>query len=117
MASCSQTHPVNLLSLSLSLCLDGSVLHLFNYYLMNLNIMTVKAKVSTATDLTGAISAGYVSATVFVEFGVCDLCCNNCVLSLRELLNSDTLLNCLYAKDQGRETPNPSNRYQFDKVG
>uniref|UniRef100_A0A674CA64 THO complex 5 n=1 Tax=Salmo trutta TaxID=8032 RepID=A0A674CA64_SALTR len=88
----------------LSLCLDlrckGThthflfqyVLHLFFYYLMNLNIMTVKAKVSTATDLTGAISAGC-------------------------LLNSDTLLNCLYANDQGRETPNPSNRYQFDKVG
>uniref|UniRef100_A0A8C8BUE9 THO complex subunit 5 homolog n=1 Tax=Oncorhynchus tshawytscha TaxID=74940 RepID=A0A8C8BUE9_ONCTS len=37
-----------------------NVLHLFNYYLMNLNIMTVKAKVSTATDLTGAI--------------MCDLC-------------------------------------------
>uniref|UniRef100_A0A8C7LCK7 THO complex subunit 5 n=1 Tax=Oncorhynchus kisutch TaxID=8019 RepID=A0A8C7LCK7_ONCKI len=68
------------------------VLHLFFYYLMNLNIMTVKAKVSTATDLTGAISAG-------------------------ELLNSGTLLNCLYANDQGCETPNPSNRYQFDKVG
>uniref|UniRef100_A0A674CA91 THO complex 5 n=1 Tax=Salmo trutta TaxID=8032 RepID=A0A674CA91_SALTR len=83
-------HP---LSLCLDLrCKDGSVLHLFFYYLMNLNIMTVKAKVSTATDLTGAISAG-------------------------ELLNSDTLLNCLYANDQGRETPNPSNRYQFDKVG
>uniref|UniRef100_A0A8C8BUG0 THO complex subunit 5 homolog n=1 Tax=Oncorhynchus tshawytscha TaxID=74940 RepID=A0A8C8BUG0_ONCTS len=82
-------HP---LSLCLDLkCKDGSVLHLFNYYLMNLNIMTVKAKVSTATDLTGAISAGY-------------------------LLNSDTLLNCLYANDQGRETPNPANRYQFDKV-
>uniref|UniRef100_A0A8C7EZ06 THO complex 5 n=1 Tax=Oncorhynchus kisutch TaxID=8019 RepID=A0A8C7EZ06_ONCKI len=89
-------HP---LSLCLDLkCKDGSVLHLFNYYLMNLNIMTVKAKVSTATDLTGAISAG---------LGVCDL----------ELLNSDTLLNCLYANDQGRETPNPANRYQFDKVG
>ncbi|XP_045082875.1 THO complex subunit 5 homolog isoform X2 [Coregonus clupeaformis] len=83
-------HP---LSLCLDLkCKDGSVLHLFFYYLMNLNIMTVKAKVSTATDLTGAISAG-------------------------ELLNSDTLLNCLYANDQGRETPNPANRYQFDKVG
>uniref|UniRef100_A0A4W5MJX1 THO complex 5 n=1 Tax=Hucho hucho TaxID=62062 RepID=A0A4W5MJX1_9TELE len=83
-------HP---LSLCLDLkCKDGSVLHLFFYYLMNLNIMTVKAKVSTSTDLTGAISAG-------------------------ELLNSDTLLSCLYANDQGRETPNPSNRYQFDKVG
>ncbi|KAK6313250.1 THO complex subunit 5 homolog isoform X1 [Coregonus clupeaformis] len=83
-------HP---LSLCLDLkCKDGSVLHLFFYYLMNLNIMTVKAKVSTTTDLTGAISAG-------------------------ELLNSDTLLNCLYANDQGRETPNPANRYQFDKVG
>uniref|UniRef100_A0A8C7PPH4 THO complex subunit 5 homolog n=1 Tax=Oncorhynchus mykiss TaxID=8022 RepID=A0A8C7PPH4_ONCMY len=83
-------HP---LSLCLDLrCKDGSVLHLFFYYLMNLNIMTVKAKVSTATDLTGAISAGC-------------------------LLNSGTLLNCLYANDQGCETPNPSNRYQFDKVG
>ncbi|KAL0979310.1 hypothetical protein UPYG_G00183490 [Umbra pygmaea] len=83
-------HP---LSLCLDLkCKDGSVLHLFFYYLMNLNIMTVKAKVSTATDLTGAVSAG-------------------------ELLNPDTLLNCLYANDQGRETPNPANRYQFDKVG
>ncbi|XP_070293188.1 THO complex subunit 5 homolog [Salvelinus sp. IW2-2015] len=39
---------------------NGSVLHLLFYYLMNLNIMTVKAKVSTATDLTGAISAGCV---------------------------------------------------------
>ncbi|KAJ8005694.1 hypothetical protein DPEC_G00120580 [Dallia pectoralis] len=83
-------HP---LSLCLDLkCKDNSVLHLFFYYLMNLNIMTVKAKVSTATDLTGAISAG-------------------------ELLNPDTLLSCLYANDQGRETPNPANRYQFDKVG
>ncbi|KAM6965734.1 THO complex subunit 5 homolog [Aplochiton taeniatus] len=81
----------------LSLCLDlkckeDSVLHLFFYYLMNLNIMTAKAKVSTATDLSTAISAG-------------------------ELLNADTLLNCLYADDQGLETPNPANRYQFDKVG
>uniref|UniRef100_A0A6Q2Y544 THO complex 5 n=1 Tax=Esox lucius TaxID=8010 RepID=A0A6Q2Y544_ESOLU len=84
------SHVVNVLLFPVSL--DGSVLHLFFYYLMNLNIMTVKAKVSTATDLTGAISAG-------------------------ELLNSDTLLNCLYANDQGRETPNPANRYQFDKVG
>ncbi|XP_018596428.1 THO complex subunit 5 homolog isoform X2 [Scleropages formosus] len=71
---------------------DGNVLHLHFYYLMNLNIMTVKAKVSTATDLVGAVSAG-------------------------ELLNPDTLLSCLYADDQGMETPNPANRYQFDKVG
>lgn len=83
-------HP---LSLCLELkCKDASVLQLFFYYLMNLNILTVKAKVSTSTDLSSAISAG-------------------------ELLNSDTLLNCLYANDQGQETPNPANRYQFDKVG
>uniref|UniRef100_A0A8C9VPH2 THO complex 5 n=1 Tax=Scleropages formosus TaxID=113540 RepID=A0A8C9VPH2_SCLFO len=83
-------HP---LSLCVDLkCKDGNVLHLHFYYLMNLNIMTVKAKVSTATDLVGAVSAG-------------------------ELLNPDTLLSCLYADDQGMETPNPANRYQFDKVG
>ncbi|KAL4646504.1 hypothetical protein GN956_G9390 [Arapaima gigas] len=81
----------------LSLCVDlkckgGSALHLYFYYLMNLNIMTVKVKVSTSTDLAGAVSAG-------------------------ELLNPDTLLSCLYANDQGIETPNPANRYQFDKVG
>uniref|UniRef100_A0A8C8E024 THO complex 5 n=1 Tax=Oryzias sinensis TaxID=183150 RepID=A0A8C8E024_9TELE len=81
----------------LSLCIDlkskdGSILHLYFYYLMNLNIMTVKTSVSTNTDLTTAISAGC-------------------------LLKSDTLLSCLYANDQGRETPNPANRYQFDKVG
>uniref|UniRef100_A0A8C2Q4K7 THO complex 5 n=1 Tax=Cyprinus carpio TaxID=7962 RepID=A0A8C2Q4K7_CYPCA len=68
------------------------VLHLVFYYLMNLNILTVKTKVSTATDLSGAVSAG-------------------------ELLNSESLLNCLYASDHGKETPNPANRYQFDKVG
>ncbi|CAN9513278.1 unnamed protein product [Ophioblennius macclurei] len=83
-------HP---LSLCLDLkCKDGSVLHLFFYYLMNLNIMTVKTKVSTSTDLSTAISAG-------------------------DLLKPDTLLSCLYASDHGRETPNPANRYQFDKVG
>uniref|UniRef100_A0A669F872 THO complex 5 n=1 Tax=Oreochromis niloticus TaxID=8128 RepID=A0A669F872_ORENI len=83
-------HP---LSLGIDLkCKDGSVLHLYFYYLMNLNIMTVKTKVSTSTDLSTAISAG-------------------------ELLKSDTLLSCLYTSDQGRETPNPANRYQFDKVG
>uniref|UniRef100_A0A8C2K7Y8 THO complex 5 n=1 Tax=Cyprinus carpio TaxID=7962 RepID=A0A8C2K7Y8_CYPCA len=83
-------HP---LSLCVDLkCKDGSVLHLVFYYLMNLNILTVKTKVSTATDLSGAVSAG-------------------------ELLNSESLLNCLYASDHGKETPNPANRYQFDKVG
>uniref|UniRef100_A0A3B5BCF1 THO complex 5 n=1 Tax=Stegastes partitus TaxID=144197 RepID=A0A3B5BCF1_9TELE len=83
-------HP---LSLCLDLkCKDGSILHLYFYYLMNLNIMTVKTKVSTTTDLSTAISAG-------------------------DLLKSDTLLSCLYTNDQGRETPNPANRYQFDKVG
>lgn len=73
-------------------CKDSSVLHLYFFYLMNLNIMTVKTKVATSTDVTTAISAG-------------------------ELLRSNTLLSCLYIGDQGRETPNPANRYQFDKVG
>ncbi|XP_051923822.1 THO complex subunit 5 homolog [Hippocampus zosterae] len=83
-------HP---LSLSFDLtCKDGSVLSLFFYYLINLNIMTVKAKISASTDLTTAISAG-------------------------ELVKSETLLSCLYSNDHGRETPNPANRYQFDKVG
>ncbi|XP_077378240.1 THO complex subunit 5 homolog isoform X1 [Festucalex cinctus] len=83
-------HP---LSLSFDLtCKDGSVLNLYFYYLINLNIMTVKAKISASTDLTTAISAG-------------------------ELVKSETLLSCLYANDSGRETPNPANRYQFDKVG
>uniref|UniRef100_A0A8B9JDU3 THO complex 5 n=1 Tax=Astyanax mexicanus TaxID=7994 RepID=A0A8B9JDU3_ASTMX len=88
----------------LSLCIDLKckaflhlhflvhVLHLFFYYLMNLNILTVKTKVSASADLSGAVSAG-------------------------ELLNSESLLNCLYASDHGQETPNPANRYQFDKVG
>uniref|UniRef100_A0A3Q3X5Y1 THO complex 5 n=1 Tax=Mola mola TaxID=94237 RepID=A0A3Q3X5Y1_MOLML len=83
-------HP---LSLCLDLkCKDGSILHLSFYYLMNLNIMTVKTKVSTSTDLNAAISAG-------------------------DLLKSDTLLSCLYTSDHGQDTPNPANRYQFDKVG
>ncbi|XP_076863254.1 THO complex subunit 5 homolog isoform X2 [Brachyhypopomus gauderio] len=82
-------HP---LSLCVELkCKEGSMLHLFFYYLMNLNILSVKVKVS-ASDLSGAISAG-------------------------ELLNPESLLNCLYASDHGQETPNPANRYQFDKVG
>ncbi|MGH0140549.1 UNVERIFIED_CONTAM: hypothetical protein FKN15_030757 [Acipenser sinensis] len=71
---------------------DGSVLHLFFYYLMNLDIMTVKVKVTAGIELSGAISAG-------------------------ELLSPESLLNCLYPGDQGTETPNPANRYQFDKVG
>ncbi|XP_063043325.1 THO complex subunit 5 homolog [Engraulis encrasicolus] len=83
-------HP---LSLCLDLkCKDGNTLQLFFYYLMNLNILTVKARVSTAVHQSHAISAG-------------------------ELLNSETLLNCIYTSDTGKETPNPANRYQFDKVG
>lgn len=35
------------------------MLHLTFYYLMNLNIMTVKAKVTTATELITPISARY----------------------------------------------------------
>lgn len=37
---------------------DDNVLHLTFYYLMNLNVMTVKAKVTTAVEMTTAISAG-----------------------------------------------------------
>lgn len=37
---------------------DENVLHLTFYYLMNLNIMTVKTKVTTAAELATAISAG-----------------------------------------------------------
>lgn len=42
---------------------------------------------------------------------------SNDVFFCSDLLKSDTLLSCLYTSDQGRETPNPANRYQFDKVG
>lgn len=40
------------------------MLHLTFYYLMNLNIMTVKAKVTTATELITPISAGYWAGVV-----------------------------------------------------
>lgn len=73
-------------------CKDDSVLHLTFYYLMNLNIMTVKAKVTTATELITPISAG-------------------------DLLSPDSVLSCLYPGDHGKKTPNPANQYQFDKVG
>lgn len=49
------------MSLVLYSSTDDSILHLFFYYLMNLNIMTVKTKVSTSTDVSTAISAGWVS--------------------------------------------------------
>ncbi|KAM5200330.1 THO complex subunit 5 isoform 2-T2 [Hipposideros larvatus] len=83
-------HP---LSVMLDLkCKDDSVLYLTFYYLMNLNIMTVKAKVTTTTELITPISAG-------------------------ELLSPDSVLSCLYPGDHGKKTPNPANQYQFDKVG
>ncbi|KFU91036.1 THO complex subunit 5 [Chaetura pelagica] len=83
-------HP---LSVTIDLkCKDDNVLHLTFYYLMNLNVMTVKAKVTTAVEMTTAISAG-------------------------DLLSPDSLLNCLYPGDHGRRTPNPANQFQFDKVG
>ncbi|KAJ0067512.1 hypothetical protein NL108_007983, partial [Boleophthalmus pectinirostris] len=100
-------------------CKDGSVLHLYFFYLMNLNIMTVKTKVTTPTDLSTAISAGYVFIYLFIFS--CHLLFFHKLLKVvifyRELLRSDTLLSCLYVGDQGGETPNPANRYQFDKVG
>ncbi|MEE6511042.1 hypothetical protein FKM82_017225 [Ascaphus truei] len=73
-------------------CKDGSALHLMFYFLMNLNILTVKARVASATELATAISAG-------------------------DLLNPEFILSCLYPGDDGKKTPNPANRYQFDKVG
>ncbi|KAM9329638.1 THO complex subunit 5 [Gastrophryne carolinensis] len=83
-------HP---LSVSLIVkCKDGSSLNLSFYFLMNLNILTVKAKVMPASELPSAISAG-------------------------DLVNPDMLLSCLYPGDNGKKTPNPANRYQFDKVG
>ncbi|OXB65902.1 hypothetical protein ASZ78_008596 [Callipepla squamata] len=83
-------HP---LSVTIDLkCKDENVLHLTFYYLMNLNIMTVKTKVTTAVELTTAISAG-------------------------DLLSPDSLLSCLYPGDHGKKTPNPANQFQFDKVG
>lgn len=69
-------HP---LSVMLDLkCKDDSVLHLTFYYLMNLNIMTVKAKVTTATELITPISAG-------------------------DLLSPDSVLSCLYPGDHGKK--------------
>ncbi|XP_042688173.1 THO complex subunit 5 homolog, partial [Centrocercus urophasianus] len=83
-------HP---LSVTIDLkCKDENVLHLTFYYLMNLNIMTVKTKVTTAAELATAISAG-------------------------DLLSPDSLLSCLYPGDHGKKTPNPANQFQFDKVG
>uniref|UniRef100_A0A8C8RFF4 THO complex 5 n=1 Tax=Pelusios castaneus TaxID=367368 RepID=A0A8C8RFF4_9SAUR len=73
-------------------CKDDSVLHLVFFYLMNLNVMTVKSKVTTAAEMTTPISAG-------------------------DLLSPGTLLNCLYPGDHGKRTPNPANQFQFDKVG
>ncbi|XP_063769422.1 THO complex subunit 5 homolog isoform X2 [Pseudophryne corroboree] len=73
-------------------CKDCSSLYLTFYFLMNLNILTVKAKVTPASELVNAISAG-------------------------DLLNPDSVLRCLYTGDDGKRTPNPANRYQFDKVG
>ncbi|XP_077152974.1 THO complex subunit 5 isoform X3 [Ranitomeya variabilis] len=73
-------------------CKDNSSLNLTFYFLMNLNILTVKAKVVPVSELTSSISAG-------------------------ELLYPDTVLSCLYPGDDGKKTPNPANQYQFDKVG
>uniref|UniRef100_A0A8C5M0X0 THO complex subunit 5 n=1 Tax=Leptobrachium leishanense TaxID=445787 RepID=A0A8C5M0X0_9ANUR len=73
-------------------CKDGSSLNLDFFFLMNLNILTVKAKVSSASELLNSISAG-------------------------DLLNPDLILSCLYSGDDGSKTPNPANRFQFDKVG
>lgn len=73
-------------------CKDNSSLNLTFYFLMNLNILTVKTKVVPASELANSISAG-------------------------ELLNPETVLRCLYPGDDGKKTPNPANQYQFDKVG
>lgn len=82
---------------------------------MNLNIMTVKTKVSIPTDLNTTISAGCVFVCAFLSAALWKVC--NSIFVFRDLLKSDTLLSCLYAGDHGGETPNPANHYQFDKVG
>ncbi|XP_075686010.1 THO complex subunit 5 isoform X2 [Rhinoderma darwinii] len=71
---------------------DNSSLNLTFFFLMNLNILTVKVKVVPASELASSIFAS-------------------------ELLNHETVLNCLYPGDDGKKTPNPANQYQFDKVG
>ncbi|XP_069817550.1 THO complex subunit 5 isoform X2 [Dendropsophus ebraccatus] len=71
---------------------DNSSLNLSFHFLMNLNVLTVKAKVVPGYELASSINAG-------------------------ELLNPDTVLSCLYPGDDGKKTPNPANQYQFDKVG
>lgn len=53
---------------------DGAILYLSFYYLMNLNIMTVKTKVSIPTDLNTTISAGCVFVCVFVWLCLCGMC-------------------------------------------
>ncbi|XP_056384678.1 THO complex subunit 5 homolog isoform X3 [Hyla sarda] len=73
-------------------CKDNSSLNLTFYFLMNLNIITVKAKVVPGSELASSINAG-------------------------ELINTDTVLSGLYPGDDGKKTPNPANQYQFDKVG
>ncbi|KAG8455654.1 hypothetical protein GDO86_001733 [Hymenochirus boettgeri] len=73
-------------------CKYGSSLNLMFCFLMNLNILTVKVKVVPAVELSTAICAG-------------------------DLLNPDLILSCLYPGDDGKTTPNPANRYQFDKIG
>ena len=35
----------------------------------------------------------------------------------RDLLSPDTLLRCLYPGDSGEDTPNPSNKYAFQRLG
>ncbi|ELW70177.1 THO complex subunit 5 like protein [Tupaia chinensis] len=83
----------HLLSIKLDLkCKDDSVLHLTFYYLINLNIMTVKAEVTTATELITPISAG-------------------------DLLSADSVLSCLYPEDHGGKNPNPANQHWLDQVG
>ncbi|XP_075754025.1 THO complex subunit 5 isoform X1 [Pelodiscus sinensis] len=83
-------HP---LSVTIDLkCKDDSELHLVFYYLLNLNVLTVKSRVSTAAELSSPVSAG-------------------------DLLSPGCLLSCLYPGDHGKRTPNPANQFQFDKVG
>lgn len=62
------------------------------YYLVNLNILTVKVTVTTAMELIASISAG-------------------------DLLSPDSVLSCLYPDDPRKKTSNAANQYQFNKVG
>lgn len=71
---------------------DDSIPHLTFYHLMNLNIMTVKAKATIVMEPITPISAG-------------------------DFLSPDSVLSCLHSGDHEKNTPKPANEYQLNKFG